>query len=75
MPGELVAVRTPIAGAVTLTRPGSGGQLVQATGLAVPAHGALSLSPQGDGLLIGNPAPYEGDRTVPLTLVFRDAGR
>jgi len=40
----------------------------------VPAHGTLSLSPQGDDLLIENPAPYESHQTVPLTLLFRNAG-
>ena len=73
-PDKLVAVRTPIAGTVILTRQGPEGQLLQVTSLTVPAHGTLSLSPQGDDLLIENPAPYESHQTVPLTLLFRNAG-
>jgi copper(I)-binding protein len=73
-PDELVSVTTPIASTVVLTRPGSGGELIPVAGLTVPAHGTLSLSPQGDDLLIEDPQPYEDDQTVPLTLVFRNAG-
>ena len=43
--------------------------------LAIPAHGSITLSPLSDDAVLLDPAPYESDMTVPLTLVFRHAGR
>jgi copper(I)-binding protein len=75
VPDELIAVRTPIAGQVLLTRPGLGGQQAQVADLPVPAGGTLSLRPLTGGLLIEHPVPFENRRTVPLTLVFLHAGQ
>ena len=44
------------------------------TFLTIPAHGTLTLSPLGDDIVLQNPAPYESQPAVPLTLTFRHAG-
>ena len=76
VPDELIAVRTPIATRVIFTQGGAlGGRQTQVPGLAVPAAGTLSLSPLTGGLLIEHPVPFEKRQTVPLTLVFRQAGQ
>ena len=51
-----------------------GGARTQVGGLLIPAHGTLTLSPLTDDAVLENPAPFEDRATVPLTLVFRDAG-
>ena len=72
---ELVAVRSPVARQVVLTiRSGPDAPRVAVSGLAVPAHGTLILSPFGDDVVFQHPAPFETASTVPLTLTFRHAG-
>ena len=44
-------------------------------GLPIPAHGSVTLSPLSDDAVLIEPAPYESDMTVPLTLIIRHAGR
>jgi copper(I)-binding protein len=74
-PDELVAARSPIARRVILTtRTGLAAARTVAAGLAVPAHGTLTLSPFGDDLVLQDPAPFESTGTVPLILTFRNAG-
>jgi copper(I)-binding protein len=75
-PDELLSVRTPIARHVVLTGPpGPRGTRRTVAGLAIPAHGSITLSPLSDDVVLLDPAPYESDMVVPLTLVFRHAGR
>jgi copper(I)-binding protein len=78
-PDVLTAVSSPVARRVILTRHagtdvvGRGGPAV--AGLAIPAHGVVTLSPSGnDAVLIGGPRLLAGQH-VPLTLTFRYAGR
>jgi copper(I)-binding protein len=75
-PDVLTAVSSPVARRVILTRragAGTAGRVV--AGLAIPAHGVLTLSPSGnDAVLIGGPRLLAGQQ-VPLTLTFRHAGR
>jgi copper(I)-binding protein len=72
---ELIAVRSPLATAVTLiTRDGLGGRQTAVRDLTIPAHGSLTLSPVADDAVLQDPVAFEGRPTVPLTLVFRDAG-
>ena len=75
-PDELLSVRTPVARRVILTGPpGPRGTRPTVAGLAIPAHGSITLSPLSDDAVLVDPARYESDMTVPLTLVFRHAGR
>ena len=75
-PDELLSVRTPIARHVVLTGPpGPRETRPTVSSLAIPAHGSITLSPLSDDVVLLDPAPYESDMTVPLTLVFRHAGR
>ncbi len=53
---------------------GAGSGRTAAAGLAVPAHGTLTLSPFGADLVLQDPAPYDSQGTVPLILTVRDAG-
>jgi copper(I)-binding protein len=74
-PDELIAVHSPVARRVVLTRrdvPGGPSSAVQ--GLVIPGGGTLALSPFGDDVVLQDPVPYESGKEVPLTLVFRDAG-
>ena len=73
-PDELIAVRTPIASQVILVQGDTGGRPAQVADLTVPAGGTLTLSPLTGGMLIEHPVPFENRQTVPLTLVFRNAG-
>jgi copper(I)-binding protein len=43
--------------------------------LTVPGDGTLTLSPLTDDVVLENPARFEDRGSVPLTLVFRDAGQ
>lgn len=43
--------------------------------LTVPAHGTLTLSPVADDVVLQDPAPFESQAEVPLTLVFRHVGQ
>jgi copper(I)-binding protein len=74
-PDELIAARSPIARHVALTtRTGLAAARSFVSGLAVPAHGTLTLSPFGNDLVLQDPAPFETAGTVPLILTFRNAG-
>jgi copper(I)-binding protein len=73
---ELIAVRSPIARHVVLTRrDGPGSPPVVVGGLSVPAGGTLNLSPLTDDVVLEDPAPFQNSSGVPLTLVFRHAGQ
>ncbi|HEY4464583.1 MAG TPA: copper chaperone PCu(A)C [Streptosporangiaceae bacterium] len=75
-PDELVAVRSPVARHIVLRRgtgPADAGTVVPA--LAIPADAAVTLSPFGNDVVLIRPVPFESDGRVPLTLVFRHAGR
>jgi copper(I)-binding protein len=75
-PDELIAVRSPLATHITLsTRDGLGAAGTAVSALTVPGHGTLTLSPLSDDVVLENPAPFEDRGSVPLTLVFRDAGQ
>lgn len=65
-PDELIAVRSPIASHIVLTRGG---------GFTIPGDGTLSLSPFGADVVLDDPVPFEDRQQVPLTLVFRHAGQ
>jgi periplasmic copper chaperone A len=74
-PDELVAASSPIASRVVLTeRSGPSSSRAVVTGLVVPAHGTLTLSPFGADLVLQDPTPFETSTAVPLTLTFRHAG-
>jgi copper(I)-binding protein len=75
-PDELLAVRSPLSTRVVLTEkldPGARPSIV--SGLAIPAHATVTLSPLGDDVVLENPVPFEDRQSVPLTLVFRHAGQ
>jgi len=75
-PDELIAVRSPLAGHITLSiSDGLGGARKRVSALTVPGHGTLTLSPLTDDVVLENPAPFEDRTSVPLTLVFRNAGQ
>ena len=74
-PDELIAVRSPVARRVVLTRrSGLAGPATVISGLPVPGNGTLTLSPLSDDAVLEDPLPFENSRGVPLTLVFRHAG-
>jgi P-type Cu+ transporter len=73
---ELVAVRSPVAMNVTLERhDGLGGRPTAVSDFVIPAHGTLTLDPVADDAVLQDPAPFENNRYVPLTLFFRHAGQ
>jgi copper(I)-binding protein len=75
-PDELLSIRTPLARHVVLTGPpGPHGSRPTVPSLVIPAHGSITLSPLSDDAVLLDPARYESAMTVPLTLVFRDAGQ
>jgi copper(I)-binding protein len=70
-PDELISVRSPDARRVVLIRyPSRAAQ----TELAIPAHGTLILNPLSYDAVLVDPVAFESSGTVPLTLVFRNAG-
>ena len=72
---ELIAVRSPLARHVELTaRSGPGAPRTAVSGIAIPAHGTLTLTPFGDDVVLQDPAPFETRQSVPLTVTFRHAG-
>jgi copper(I)-binding protein len=74
-PDELIAVSSPIASQVRLTvRSGPAAARTVVSDLVVPARSVLSLTPFGDDIVLQDPAPYEAQASVPLTLTFRHAG-
>jgi copper(I)-binding protein len=75
-PDELIAVRSPLATHITLSaRDGLAATGEAVSALTVPGHGTLTLSPLTDDVVLEDPAPFEDRGSVPLTLVFRDAGQ
>ncbi len=77
VPDRLLAVHSPLARHVVLTRPaglGAGAARVVVDSLAIPAGGTLTLSPLGEDVVLRDPAPYESLATVPLTLTFQRSG-
>ena len=73
---ELLSVSSPIARRIVLVRrsgPEAPGTVVPE--LTIPAGGTVTLTPFGDDVVLKDPARYENDATVPLTLTFRRAGR
>lgn len=73
-PDVLTSVSSRVAKRVILTRRTGAAKLI-VSGLAIPAHGTLTLSPSGDdAVLIGGPLLLAGQQ-VPLTLTFRQAGQ
>jgi copper(I)-binding protein len=75
-PDELIAVRSPLTAHIRLSaRAGLGAAGAAVGTLTVPGHGTLTLSPLTDDVVLVNPAPFEDRGSVPLTLVFRDAGQ
>jgi copper(I)-binding protein len=74
-PDELLSVTSPVASRVVLTqRTGPAAPETVVSDLVIPAQAALILSPFGDDIVLQNPASYEYQTTVPLTLTFRHAG-
>ena len=54
-------MRTPVARRVILTGPpGPRGTRPTVAGLAIPAHGSITLSPLSDDAVLVDPARYEG---------------
>jgi copper(I)-binding protein len=75
-PDELIAVRSPVAYRIVLTRrSGLAGPATVVSGLPIPGNGTLTLSPLGDDVVLEDPTPYESSPAVALTLVFRHAGQ
>jgi copper(I)-binding protein len=73
-PDVLTAVSSPVARRVVLTAPAGAGRVV-VTGLRIPAHGTVTLTPSGDdAVVVGGPLLLAGQQ-VTLTLTFRRAGR
>jgi len=73
---ELIAVHSPLAGRATLsTRVGLAGARKAVSTLTIPGHATLTLNPLTDDVVLENPVPFEDLGSVPLTLVFRDAGQ
>jgi len=76
---ELTGASSPAASRVALTRPrragaGQAGRAALA-GLTIPAHGTVTLSPFGPDLTLTGTGRLRAGQRVPLTLVFRRAGR
>jgi copper(I)-binding protein len=71
-PDQLTGASSPAARRVFLTRHGTAGR---AAAVTVPAHGAITLSPLGQDLVLAGTRDLMDGQHVPLTLVFRRAGR
>jgi copper(I)-binding protein len=74
-PDELLRASSPGARRVLLTRSGNGGVPTILSGLNIPAGGEISLSPFGADLVLAGTSALMTGQQVPLTLVFRHAGR
>ena len=73
---ELLSVSSPIAHRIVLVRRGGPeGPGTVVPELTIPAGGTLTLTPFGTDVVLRDPARYENDATVRLTLTFRRAGR
>lgn len=83
-PDELLAATSPVASRVVLTAPagpaaqrtiaGSADRRTITSGLVIPAHGTVILSPFGEDVVLQDPSRYESLASVPLKLTFRHAG-
>jgi copper(I)-binding protein len=79
-PDELTGISSPAARQVALiSGPGPGGTAAgqrlpgpAVRRLTIPAHGTLTLSPLGADAILVDPAPFERDASVQLTLTFSD---
>ena len=76
---RLLSAVSPVAVTVTMhrteVRDGIARMLPQEAGIAIPAHGSVSLEPGGYHLMLGGlKAPLALSQTVPLTLTFERAG-
>ncbi len=73
---ELLSVSSPIAHRIVLVRRGGPeGPGAVVPDLTIPAGGTLTLTPFGTDVVLRDPARYENDATVRLTLTFRRAGQ
>jgi copper(I)-binding protein len=73
---ELLSVSSPIAHRIVLVRRGGPeGPGAVVPDLTIPAGGTVTLTPFGTDVVLRDPARYENDATVRLTLTFRRAGR
>ena len=73
---ELLSVSSPIAHRIVLIRrSGPEGPGTVVPEVTIPAGGTLTLTPFGTDVVLRDPARYENDATVRLTLTFRRAGR
>jgi len=70
----LLSATSPAAQRVVVTRNPRGAPLVVASGLAVPARAATSLSPFGADLVLVRPRALIAGQHVLLRLTFRHAG-
>jgi copper(I)-binding protein len=74
-PDELLRASSPGSRQVLLARRGPGAALTRLPGLSIPAGGEISLSPFGPDLVLTGASALTAGQQVPLTLVFRNAGR
>lgn len=76
VPDELLSVGSPVSSHVVLAGPpGPRGARPVVRGITIPARGSVTLTPFSVDVVLMNPVRYEADMTVPLTLIFRHAGR
>lgn len=74
---ELVSVRTASASESMLiqnTTTGSSGDMHEVPGVAVPAHGSVTLNPFGADVMLSNTKPLHVGETVTLILTFQKIG-
>jgi periplasmic copper chaperone A len=77
---RLLAAESPAAATVTMhrseVRDGVARMAPQEEGIAIPAHGSVSLEPGGYHLMLGGlKQPLTLGQSIPLTLSFERAGR
>jgi hypothetical protein len=73
---ELTGVTSPLTPRVELTqRRALTGPRTVVHELTVPAHGALTLTPFGDDVILEDPGAYETLSGVPLVLMFKHTGK
>ena len=74
---ELVSVRTSSAGQSMLaqnTTTGGSGGMHEVQGIAVPAHGSVTLNPFGADVMLTDTHPLHVGETVTLILTFQKIG-
>jgi len=74
---RLVAAHTSVGGRVTFREAhGPGASAMSTIGsVRIPAHGTLSMVPDGIHMLITGAGPMRGGKDITLTLVFAHAGK